>query len=510
MEFVNQRTLISALSNLYGTAGHLLKIWFTLKNMGLSENAQSIEIDTSNSTTSLQRLFSCGAPEGDFYVPFAHTPRYLTMKRDASRSIIQTNIQRWATSGSVVTCDPTDFLDFKTSGSGKIQVAMGRRYPFGLGNGESGFALEDGARVSIPINSFAAWYGRQTQIPINQNPTTFLVDEMLRELHISPAEKALIFVDDNLNISTQPSKLTDSEIFEACQPFINGQQAPIAQVHHEEFSNYARRVRSMVSGLNLPIWMRTSPDDEVRELLETGANAILLYGPPRTGKTRLINSIVNHNTENKCTIQIHDGWGYDHLIEGFKPDSSGKWDWKNGPLKDAIITGKKFIVLEEINRTAISQALGEVFSLIEDSYRGEEKSIVLRSGEKFWIPRDVVFLMTMNTIDKSTEDIDDALLGRVAAVEFPPRPEDLSQMLSSNGIPTPSREKLEQLFVEILNVYPLGHGYFAGLSGSVDNTQIIRYYKARVRPVLVNFLGELKRQELAKIDNLVDQMFAKA
>src|SRR5262249_2439570 len=124
--------------------------------------------------------------------------------------------------------------------------------------------------------------------------------------------------------------------------------------------------------------------------------------------------------------------------------------------------------------------------------------------------KNVVFLMTMNTVDKSTEEVDDALLGRIAAVEFPPRPEDLNQMLTTNGVPPTVRERLGQLFAEILRVYPLGHGYFADLNGNVDNSQVIRYYKTRVRPVLINFFGELKRQELAKVDNLVDEMFGKA
>ena len=118
--------------------------------------------------------------------------------------------------------------------------------------------------------------------------------------------------------------------------------------------------------------------------------------------------------------------------------------------------------------------------------------------------------MTMNTVDKSTEDVDDALLGRVAAVEFPPRPEDFNQMIAANGIQENIREKLSQLFVEILAIYPLGHGYFVGLSGEVSNVQVIKYYKSRVRPVLYNFLGELKQHELSKLDNLVDEMFGRA
>lgn len=507
--YVDKETLARALERLYGTAGHLLKIWFTLKQMGLRPGSAAVEIDTANSTPSLQRLFSCGDPDERFYVPFAHTPRYLTMKHDASRSIVQTTIQRWASSGSVVTCDPTEFLDFAGGEGTKLQVSTGRRYPFGLGIGESGFALRDDARVTVPLNAFAVWYGRQTVIPDNADPSNFLVEQMLRELHISPAERELIFVDDELSIHTQAACLTNKDIFSACMPFIEGRREITAEVHSEDFAHYTRRVKSMLSGLNQPEWMRLPPATAVRELLDAGAKAILLYGPPRTGKTRMIDSIVDRTAKDRCTIQIHDGWGYDHLVEGLKPDANGNWGWKDGPLKEAIGSGKKFIVLEEINRTAISQALGEVFSLIENAYRGVNNAITLRSGQKFWIPDDVVVLMSMNTVDKSTEDIDDALLGRVAAVEFPPRPEDLNDMLASNGIESDTRQKLGVLFSEILNVYPLGHGYFAGLKGPLDNMAIIRYYKAHIRPVLFNFFGQLKGKELAKIDNIVDEMFGK-
>lgn len=503
---ISGECLAGALQGLFGTSGHLLKIWFTLKHMGLSSNS-SVEIDTSNSTPSLQRLFSCGSPEGSFYVPFAHTSRYLTMKHDAARSIIQTTIKRWVASGSVVTCDPTNFLDFSSEEGSKLKVSTGRRYPFGLGVGESGFALDDSLRVAIPIKAFAVWYGRQTSIDGEAEPSAYLVEKMLEELNITTAERELIFVKDDLQIKTQNDPLSDPEIFALCQPFINGDQDSTAELYKEDFGHYTRRVKSMVSGLDQPSWMRTSPEEDTRELLSAGAKSILLYGPPRTGKTRLIDTIMARDSTERYTIQIHDGWGYDHLIEGFKPDSNGTWGWADGPLKKAVTDGKKIIVLDEINRTSISQSLGEVFSLIEDAYRGEANGISLRSGNKFWIPQDTIFFMTMNTVDKSTEDVDDALMGRVSAVEFPPRPEDLHQMLISNGVPESIREKIAQVFVEILNIYPLGHGYFNGLSGEIEGNQVIRYYKARVRPVLMNFLGELKHQDLAKIDNIIDGMF---
>ncbi|WP_243286900.1 AAA family ATPase [Geothrix terrae] len=471
-------------------------------------SAPSIRVDTSNSTESLKRLFSCGAADGRFFIPFAHTPRYLTMKHDASRSIIQSTIQRWASSGSVVTCDPTGFLDISSAEEEGLLVAPGRHYPLGLGIGESGFALNNESRVSIPIISFAVWFGRQTPIPVGQDPAIFLVEDMIRELGISPVEKEVVFVDDDIVIDTQSAPRTDDQLYKICAPFIDGSEKPTVKVFSEDFSHYNRRVNSMVSGLNMPAWMRSAPEQDVRALISLDAKSILLYGPPRTGKTRLIDSIIPRADESRCTIQIHDGWGYDHLVEGFKPDADGNWAWTDGPLKIAIESGKSTIVLEEINRTAISQALGEVFSLIEDNYRGEANGIVLRSGKKFSIPKETLFLLTMNTIDKSTEDIDDALLGRIAAVEFPPRPEDLVGMLTEKGMPEAIRSKLSQVFAEILTIYPLGHGYFAALSKNPENMEIIHYYKARIRPVLVNFLGDLKHQEVEKIDNLIDEMFA--
>ena len=263
----------------------------------------------------------------------------------------------------------------------------------------------------------------------------------------------------------------------------------------------------MVSQLDSPEWMRSNPEDDFRAMLEIGTKAILLYGPPRTGKTRLIDSIIPRSDPTRSTIQIHDGWAYDHLVEGFQPDANGLWVWQPGPLKEAIQEQKKFIVLEEINRTAITQALGEVFSLIEEAYRGEENAIKLRSGEDFFIPDDVVFVLTMNTVDKSTEDVDDALMGRVAAIELPPRAQALLAMLTENGVPQAFHGPLSQLYSEILTVYPLGHGYFAGLGPDTNTEVVIRHYKTRVRPVLVNFLGSLKLQDLQMVDNVVDELF---
>jgi len=506
--YITRGTLEGAVRQLYGTAGHLLKIWFVLKQMGFRIGGEPVHIDTSNSTDALQRLFSCGAPDHRFFVPFSHTPRYLTMKHDASRSIVQTTIQRWASSGSVVTCDPTHFIDIASGEGGKLLVRPARNYPFGLGVDESGFALHDGERVSIPLAAFSVWYGRKTPLPPDENAANYLEAQMLAELNISPSERDLVFVQQPLEISTQLDPLSDQDIFGVCQSFLDGTETPTTTVLKESFDEYARKVKGMVSDIEKPSWLRVAPSEEAKKLLQSGVRALLLFGPPRTGKTRFIDALVSRDDPSRETIQIHDGWGYDNLIQGLKPDNSGNWSWEDGPLKNAIESGKKLIVLEEINRTQITQSLGEVFSLIEETYRGEQHGIMLRDGKKLFIPEDVIFVMTMNTVDKSTEDVDDALMGRVAAIEFSPRSEDLSSMLSENGVPESTRKRIASLYAEILKVYPIGHGYFAGVQRDYSDIDFLLYYKTRIRPVLYNFLGDLKSLEIHKIDNLADQLFA--
>jgi|GEM_PF-1670685 len=503
--FVNEETLNLALDRLHGTAGHLLKIWLVLKHMGLKPGGSPLEITTSNSTESLARLFSFGDPDGRFFIPFSHTPRYYTMKSDASRSVIQTTIRRWCTSGSVVTCDPSAFLRI-TDGE-RLTVECSRRYPLGLGYGENGFAIEENRRVSIPRTAFAIWYGRQSEIPEGEDPKAYLVSAMEAELNLSPAEINLVFVEDDLGVGVATRKLSDFELHAVCSRFIEGAAGVSVELIPEDYSDYVRRVRTMTPQMDTPPWLRANPDQDLDDLISDRGGAILLYGPPRTGKTRAIDRRVSRNDPRRATIQIHDGWTYDNLVEGMMPNEGGHWTWTSGPLKRAIEDGKEFIVLEEVNRTSLTQALGELFSLIERDYRGEQNAILLRSGERFWIPEYATFILTMNTVDKSTEEVDDALLGRVASIEFPPDSGSLVQMLAANEVPADICRKIANVYTAILDVYPLGHGYLSSLKGDVTSLDVAKLYRTRIRPVVASFLGELRQSELTSIENLLGELF---
>ena len=330
MPYVSEATLRSALGQLYGSAGHFLKVFLVLKHMGLGIGRDPVVVDTANSTPSLERLFGFWDADGRFFVPFAHTKRYSTIHGHAARSIVQTNVQRWATSGSVVTCYLSGYLDFAHNGD-DVQVSPGRNYPVGLGHGESGFALEEGQRTALPLLAFAAWYGRREELPDGVDPAEFLVASLTNDLYLTPAEVELLFVPTALS-ETQAAPISEAALAALCAPFIEGSTSATATIAREDFLQYNRRLRTMASNLDLPPWLRIDPAIQLTELLDQGAKAVLLYGPPRTGKSRAIDMVCARDSPGRQTIQIHEGWGYDHLIQGFMPDAGGLWFWKTGAL----------------------------------------------------------------------------------------------------------------------------------------------------------------------------------
>nr|WP_314625427.1 AAA family ATPase [uncultured Janthinobacterium sp.] len=502
--YIDKTTLTQALRQLQGTAGTLFRIWLTLKHMGLAPGNE-VSVTTTNCSEDLKRLFSCGHPDGKLFTPFVSIPSDKFMAADAGRSIIQTTIRQWVDGSGVYL--PTDFLDARDGvpeGSKKpVVVSTKRVYPEGLGLGKEGFAHKAGDRVSIPSLALAVWYGRQVPIPDGDDPDKFLMSVMRLALHLSPAEEGCVFVAKDLNITLAAQPLTDEEIFDVVNKLDSAGYLSVQIQESKEL--HIKRIRSMQTVSLQPAWLTSSPEDTLEKLIDSGAKAILLYGPPRTGKTRIIDQRWARNDPLRKTIQIHDGWGYEELIQGYRPQIDQTFKYEMGVLTRSLIEGKKLIVLEEINRTQISQALGEVFSLIEEGYRGEANKISLRDDSDFFIPEDVVFFMTMNTIDKSTEEVDDALLGRFYCVEFPPRVEDLAEMLRDKGIEEAEKQKLCSLFGQIQDAYPLGHGYFAQYT---NHTDPILFYKTKIRPVLLNHLQHHKPQDLSNIDNLVDELFS--
>jgi len=247
MPYVTAGTLSDALEDLRGTAEHFLKIWLTLKQMGLDvENP--VKVNTRNPTYPLQRLFAYGHPNGRLYVLFAHTKNLLTMAPEAGRSIVQTMLRRWLSSGSVVTVDPTNYLTIEETVGGTLMIRPGRAYPEGLGQGKNGFALKDNTRVTIPLVAFGVWYYRQEQLPEGVEWPAYMQERLKEDLHLSQAEVELIFVDEHphLEVRLQGQPLSDDELYQVIKAVIE-EDTGRRELVEQTLEEHAAQVRSMAN-----------------------------------------------------------------------------------------------------------------------------------------------------------------------------------------------------------------------------------------------------------------------
>lgn len=502
-KFVTVDSLKLALAALRGTADSMLKVWFTLKQMGFTRETP-VFVDTMSPSDAVIRLFGYESTDiqKEYFVPFSTTRSDLTMGRDAPRTVIQTNIKKFH--DATVQYDPRAYLKIEQDANSVWKVSSQPGYPLGLGINKNGFAKADTQRVAIPLRAWAVWYGRATPIPANEaNPIDFLVRNMISGLNLEAEERVVIFVDDNsFQPNFSPEMVGGEQLRDLVSEAINGNSEPKDdRIFAIEERVYQRRLAAIRTRATGPRWISAQPREQLQAALKM-SKAVLLYGPPRTGKTRAVDQVFQNDVAIK--IQIHDGWGYENLVVGLKSTGNGQFDWREGPLTKAIREQAKVIVLEEANRTQLSQALGEVFSLLEDAYRGEEHAITLRNEKKLFISPDTVFIFTMNTLDNSTEEVDDALLGRVASVEFPPRVEDLREMLIEKNLPERSIDGIVEFFAGVQEKYPLGHGYFARLRPDDD---FRAFYLAFIRPVLQKHFRH-RQTELEELDLLADELLA--
>jgi 5-methylcytosine-specific restriction enzyme B len=162
--------------------------------------------------------------------------------------------------------------------------------------------------------------------------------------------------------------------------------------------------------------------DDLVSLLEDKGQ-VILYGPPGTGKTylaRKLAEVLVPDPTRRSLVQFHPSTSYEDFFEGYRPEASveGEMTYRltPGPLallatRAADAPGKRHImVIDEINRANLPKVLGELLYLFE--YRDEQVRTLYRPDDPFELPKDVWFIGTMNTADRSIALIDAALRRR--------------------------------------------------------------------------------------------------
>jgi MoxR-like ATPase len=260
----------------------------------------------------------------------------------------------------------------------------------------------------------------------------------------------------------------------------------------------------------------------ISDLLTSGNKAVILWGPPGTGKTYESEVVVkellgveedkdfegkylfskgdmNRNEKGYYEIiQFHPNYTYQDFIGGISPNIEGKeskdisYILREGIFKKFCNTAnenknKKFIfIIDEINRAELSAVFGELLYALE--YRG--KAINLPHFGKFTIPSNVYIIGTMNNVDKSLVTFDLALRRRFGFFKLMPKLEVIQDVLceivEENSLDN-YFEKCKKLNKDILEKLDLGEDY-----------QIGQAYFLKIR----DFLQKDKNEKLIENQNI--------
>ena len=159
---------------------------------------------------------------------------------------------------------------------------------------------------------------------------------------------------------------------------------------------------------------------------------VIFQGPPGTGKTYVAKRIAewcrDHGGDYRI-VQFHPSYAYEDFVEGFRPrltdGGQAGFELTEGPLRRIAEQARDkpdatfILVIDEINRGNLAKVLGELYFLLE--YRDED--VTLQYGNTpFSLPKNLWFIGTMNTTDRSI-----ALVARgppppLLLLQFLPRP----------------------------------------------------------------------------------------
>ena len=134
---------------------------------------------------------------------------------------------------------------------------------------------------------------------------------------------------------------------------------------------------------------------------------------------------------------------------------------------------KKYIfIIDEINRGEISKIFGELFFAIDPGYRGKSGEVSTQYANlhpqtegKFYIPKNVYIIGTMNDIDRSVDSFDFAMRRRFRFIEIKADARlEMLAYLDDEELESEAISRMTALNREIVNVEGLNENYQIGAS----------------------------------------------
>jgi len=254
---------------------------------------------------------------------------------------------------------------------------------------------------------------------------------------------------------------------------------------------------------------------------------IILQGPPGTGKTymakRLAYLIIGEEDKSKIEmVQFHQSYSYEDFVQGYRPQNDGSFRLENGVFfrfcKKAQSDPDKsyFFIIDEINRGNLSKIFGELMLLIEKDKRDPEFAVSLTysqfSDSRFYIPKNVYIIGTMNTADRSLAVVDYALRRRFAFISLKPvfntkfRNHIIDKGVDESIVDkiTQKMTTLNELITESLgDGFQVGHSYFSDL-GKMNGDD--SWYEYVIRHEIGPLLEKYWFDNVDKAKNCLDDL----
>ena len=200
---------------------------------------------------------------------------------------------------------------------------------------------------------------------------------------------------------------------------------------------------------------------------EDDMGGVLFVGVPATGKTwyarQVARKLTSDNRQRIREIQFHPSYQYEDFVEGYVPDAQAGFRLAPKHLLEMIDEANKtdgpvVIIIDEFSRTDPARVLGETLTYMDGPMRGVP--FYLPSGRKVAIPKNLVFLATMNPDDRSVDEIDDAMDRRWGKVTLEPSADKVRDFLKKNGADGAFIAPVIQFFQAVQKHASLGHALF--------------------------------------------------
>ena len=223
---------------------------------------------------------------------------------------------------------------------------------------------------------------------------------------------------------------------------------------------------------------------------------VIFYGPPGTGKTYVAREIAKRcclNGGDFEIVQFHPSYSYEDFVEGFRPklhDGRPGFELVPGPLRRIADRARNspnstfILVIDELNRGNVAKVFGELYFLLE--YRDEEVRLQYGGGAGFSLPKNLWFICTMNTADRSIALMDGALRRRFYFAPFFPDASPieglLSRWLDREGQPQWVADLVDKANENLDRDTGIGPSHFMRTGDTLDESRVRRIWDRAVLP----------------------------